>query len=56
MKSQHIDSLRDLKSAFEIEEDWVAVGHVAYLLERLCEQGEARDGRKSYAPVSLALH
>lgn len=56
MDSQNIKILSDLKSVFEFEEDWVAVGHVAYLLQRLYDREDMADGRILNAPVSHTIH
>lgn len=56
MRTTYIDSLIALRSAFERDEDWVAVGHVAYLIDRLtpsCEKGEPHVGTGS---LSVTLH
>ncbi|QIQ87797.1 hypothetical protein [Erythrobacter sp.] len=56
MDSQNIKILSDLKSVFEFEEDWVAVGHVAYLLQRLYDREDMADARILNAPVSHTIH
>ena len=56
MKDIQIETLSNLKVAFELEEDWVAVGHVAFLLERLIEKDIVHDRCCTPMPTSLTLH
>lgn len=45
-----LSTLLSLRTAFEAEEDWVAVGHVEYLLDRM-----ASERRSDQAQILLAL-
>jgi hypothetical protein len=56
MNRRHIETLIELRSAFEREEDWVAVGHVVYLLERLSDLDESSDRRILGKAVSWSIH
>lgn len=56
MRDVQIEALSELKTTFEREEDWVAVGHVAYLLERLAEQGISDRRFRVQSLSSLMIH
>lgn len=45
MGKDHLQTLISLRSAFELDEDWVAVGHVAYLIDRLSGDDEISPSR-----------
>jgi hypothetical protein len=42
--------------AFEADEDWVAVGHVEYLLDRMSSASVLGDDRITAFQVSTAFH
>ena len=55
MDSETFDSLIKLTITFERDEDWVAVGHVAYLLDKFPYPSDTM-ARVSTAQISTALH
>lgn len=56
MGTKHKDTLIELKLAFELIEDWVSVGHVEYLLERLAELEVAVDRPEATTASNNTLH
>lgn|GEM_PF-3787745 len=56
MKLSYGESLAKLRAVFEIEEDWVSVGHVEYLLDRLHELKGLADWSDALIPVSRTVH
>lgn len=56
MSQSHLDSLYALRSLFERDEDWVALGHVVYLLELLSAPSDSTDGRIFNLSGSISIH
>jgi hypothetical protein len=56
MELAYAESLAQLRGVFETEEDWVSVGHVEYLLDRLAELKESADWSGTLIPVSRTVH
>ncbi len=56
MLIKNLDGLLALRDEFESEGDWVAVGHVSYLIDRLSEPGGYAQPRFWNIDLSATLH
>lgn len=55
MSNAHLSALLSMKATFEAEQDWVAVGHVDYLIDRFAAVG-LDDRLAISALISTSLH
>lgn len=56
MEQNCVTTLAGLRSLFEAQEDWVSVGHVEYLLDRLNEHETLADWSEKLLPACQTLH
>lgn len=56
MENKHKDTLIELRSAFELIEDWVSVGRIEYLLERLAALEVPADRPEATIASNSTLH
>lgn len=56
MKRDVLEILALLWATFESQEDWVAVGHIAYLLDRLAEPDELAGRDELSRPSNWTIH
>jgi hypothetical protein len=45
-----------LRKSLELREEWVAVGHVSYLLDMDPEQNDPTDRKTQFTPTSFSIH
>lgn len=56
MDAETLEALLKLRIALERDQDWVAVGHVSYLLDKFIRPSETVGPRVTSAQISTALH
>jgi hypothetical protein len=56
MSNEYFLTLLAMKAIFEGEEDWVAVGHIDYLLDRLFDNFRPKQGGITSFSQSLTRH
>lgn len=56
MPNAHLAALLSMKATFEGEQDWVAVGHVEYLIDRFAAAVGLDDRRILMSLISRSLH
>jgi hypothetical protein len=56
MAQSSLHTLRRLRATFEAEQDWVAVGHIEYLIDRLVGENSVVRARTNFCEASNSLH
>lgn len=56
MRKDHLASLHALRETFENEEDWVAVGHVSYLIDQLSVPRKCANAHLNARDLGATLH
>lgn len=56
MPNAHLSALISMKATFEGEQDWVAVGHVEYLIDRLAAAAGLEDRRILMCLINGTVH